>query len=282
MGALTDRQRALLGEWLGAWTTVADHSWPLQDTTVLRVRNADSDHIVKARSPAGIASEIDAYLNVLSKLSIPAPRLEFHRADAGILVTGYLPGDVVEGTAAEWEPETYRQAGALLCALQVPGELSAGYFGQATVLVRRRLADAEGLVPAAQLAELDRSVGRLRESPVRMYFTHGDYQPRNWLTHEGEVRLIDFGRAGQRPWVSDLVRLRNQQFVGHPELEDAFFAGLGQPLSAIGAADAAALTLETIKQGVSTVVWANKIGDADFTEHGRGMISRFLDGAVSG
>ena len=31
------------------------------------------------------------------------------------------------------------------------------------------------------------------------------------------MSLIDFGRGAQRPWVSDLVRLRNQQFVGHPE-----------------------------------------------------------------
>jgi hypothetical protein len=279
---LTDRQRALLGEWLGAWETVADHTWPLQDTTVLRVRNADGDHIVKARSPEGIVPEIDAHLSVLSTLSIPAPRLEHHHADAGLLVTAYLPGDVVEGTAAEWAPDTYRQAGALLSAMQVPGELSAGYFGATTDRVRRQLADAAGLVPAAQLAELARRVFLLRDQPVRMYFTHGDYQPRNWITHEGEVRLIDFGRGGQRPWVSDLVRLRNQQFVGHPEFEDAFFAGLGLPLSAIAEADAAAFTLESVKQAVSTVVWANKIGAADFADHGRVMITRFLDGGVSG
>src|ERR1700678_1617537 len=130
MGDLTSRQRALLDEWLGAWETVADHSWPLQDTTVLRVRNAVGDHIVKARTPDGIAAEIDAHLTVLSGLSIPAPRLEYHWADAGILVTGYLPGEVVEGTAAEWEPETYRQAGALLSAIQLPGEMSAGYAAQ--------------------------------------------------------------------------------------------------------------------------------------------------------
>jgi hypothetical protein len=280
VGDLTDRQRALLGEWLGAWETIADHTWQLQDTAVLRVRNAGGDHIVKARSPEGIAAEINAHLTVLSTLSIPAPRLEHHRADAGLLVTAYLPGDIVEGTAAEWAPDTYRQAGALLSVMQVPGELSAGYFGATTDLVGRRLADATGLVPAAQLAELARRVGRLRECPVRMYFTHGDYQPRNWLTHAGEVRLIDFGRGGQRPWVSDLVRLRNQQFVGHPELEDAFFAGLGLPLSAIGEADAAALTLESVRQAVSTVVWASKTGDADFAGRGRVMISRFLDGGV--
>jgi tRNA A-37 threonylcarbamoyl transferase component Bud32 len=281
MGDLTSRQRALLDEWLGAWETVADHSWPLQDTTVLRVRNAAGDHIVKARTPAGIAAEIDAHLTVLSRLSIPAPRLEYHRADAGILVTGYLPGAVVEGTAAEWEPGTYRQAGVLLAAIQLPGQVSTDYAAQTLGTIRRRLAEAEGLVPAAQLAELGRRVSLLREHPVRMHFTHGDYQPRNWLIHEGTVGLIDFGRGGRRPWVSDLVRLRSQQFVGHPELEAAFLAGLGRPLADIGEADATALALETIRQAVGTVVWAHQIGDADFTEHGRRMIRRLLDGAVS-
>jgi tRNA A-37 threonylcarbamoyl transferase component Bud32 len=279
---LTDRQRALLGDWLGAWEAVADHTWPLQDTTVLRVRNAAGDHTVKARTPAGIADEIDAHLSVLRTLSIPVPRLEHHRADAGLLVTAWLPGDIVEGTAAEWAPDTYRQAGALLSAVQVPGELSADWFGATMSHVRRVLASAESLVPAAQLAELGRRADLLRDHPVRLHFTHGDYQPRNWLTCQGEVRLIDFGRGGQRPWVSDLVRLRNQQFVGRPELADAFFAGLGLPLSALGEADAAALTLETIEQSVGTVVWATKIGAADFADHGRGMITRFLDEPVFG
>ena len=143
------------------------------------MRNADGDHIVKARSPDGIAPEIHAYLNVLSSLAIPAPRLEHHSADAGLLVTSYLSGDVVEGTAAEWEPGTYRQAGTLLAVLQVPGEMSADYFGRKLGKIRQRLTEADGLVPAGQLAELARRVGLLRDRTVRMDFTHGDYQPRN-------------------------------------------------------------------------------------------------------
>jgi hypothetical protein len=86
------------------------------------VRNADGDHIVKARSPDGIVPEIHAYLNVLSSLAIPAPRLEHHSADAGLLVTSYLSGD----------------------------------FGRKLGEVRQRLAEADGLLPAGQLAELAR------------------------------------------------------------------------------------------------------------------------------
>ncbi|ABG98884.1 hypothetical protein RHA1_ro07120 [Rhodococcus jostii RHA1] len=59
---LTDAQSALLDRWFGQWQVLADHSWPLQDTTVLRVRKADNDFIVKAsRSSHHIGREIAAH-----------------------------------------------------------------------------------------------------------------------------------------------------------------------------------------------------------------------------
>lgn len=281
MANLTAGQLALLGEWLGTWETDEDYSWPLQVSTVLRVRNADGDHIVKASAPAAIVAEIDAHRNVLGALSIPVPRLEHYCAVAGLLVTSYLPGTLTEGTAAEWDPETYRQAGALLAVIQVPGEICVDYVDRTRGKIRQRLADADGLVPAAQLTELSRRSALPRDHPVRMHFTHGDYQPRNWLSHDGTVGLIDFGQSAQRPWVRDLVRLRNQQFVRHPELECAFYEGLGRQASEISESDAAALTLATIAQSLGTVVWAHQMGQTDFLEHGRTMIERFLDTSVS-
>jgi hypothetical protein len=91
------------------------------------------------------------------------------------------------------------------------------------------------------------------------------------LLHDGEVRLIDFGRTQWRPWTSDVVRLKHQQFVVHPELEAALKAGLDRELDS---ADEAALRLEEIQQAVSTVAWAHGLGDPVFEEHGRRMISR--------
>ena len=91
-----------------------------------------------------------------------------------------------------------------------------------------RIAEAEGLIPEAQLAALRERTGRLTPRPVRLHVTHGDYQPRNWGIDDGQVAVIDFERGQDRSWVSDLVRIQNQQFASHPERERAFMAGLGR------------------------------------------------------
>lgn len=46
---------------------------------------------------------------------------------------------------------------------------------------------------------------------------HGDWQPQNWLMHEGELRVIDFGRFAWRAAETDLVRLTTQQWQGRPD-----------------------------------------------------------------
>ena len=51
-----------------------------------------------------------------------APSLLFGNDGAKILVTRYLPGELVEGTAAQHDPQTFRQAGSLLAAFH--GQLS--------------------------------------------------------------------------------------------------------------------------------------------------------------
>jgi aminoglycoside/choline kinase family phosphotransferase len=283
-GGLSDRQCHLLTQWLGRWEVVADLSWPLQDTVVVQVRSYpdtqpgnqadDADHIVKASLTSHhIGREIRAHQDFLSHLNLPAPRLEHADLDAGILVTTHVPGDIVQGATAERDPETYRQAGQILRRLQVPGEWSDRYVARLVASSRSRAQEAAGLVPAAQLVAVEDRLRGVHERPVRLHLTHGDYHPRNWLVHEGSVAVIDFGRAAQRSWVSDLVRLRTQQFVGHPELEEAFMAGLGRALTTD---DADLLALETIHEALGTVTWSHRIGDADFEDHGRAVIARCL------
>jgi tRNA A-37 threonylcarbamoyl transferase component Bud32 len=232
MPDLTTSQRALLDDWLGEWAILEEHSWPLQDTTVLRVRDrSGADHIVRASTTSHhIAREIDSHVSVLAGLDLPIPAMEHFSREAGILVCTYLDGSLVLGSPAEENADIYRQAGALLTRLQVPGAVSEAYVPAMVAGVRSRIAEASGLVPKAQLAALEVRLGRFRSRAVRLHFTHGDYGPRNWLVRDGAVSVIDFGRGAQRSWVSDLVRLQNQQFVGRPHLEAAFWAGLGRTL----------------------------------------------------
>lgn len=268
---ISAEQRVRLDEWLGHWEVLADHSWPLQDTKVLHVRSTGGEHIAKMST--GLRHEIDACRRALALLPDRVPRLEHHDAGAGILVTSYLPGELVEGTPAEADLDVYRQAGELLARLQAPASVSGTYAGQALAAVSRRIAEAAGLVPEAQLAALRERAARFKPQPVHLYFTHGDYQPRNWIIDNGRVGVIDFGRGQDRSWVSDLVRLQNQQFTGHPERERAFMAGLGRTVES---GDAELLAIESMRQGLGTIVWAHGIGDRDFEEQGRTMITRLL------
>ncbi len=274
MSDLTNAQRSLLDEWLGDWTVATDYSWPLQDTHVLRVWAGGRSYIVKAsRTSHHIAREIAAHEQFLGWFKVWVPCLVHASTVERILVTEYIPGELVEGTDAEWDPDTYRQAGARLNELLVPGSVSDAYLERLIESSRRSIAAAHSLVGADQLVEIEGRLSSVSPRPVTMSFTHGDYQPRNWLMEGGQLRVIDFGRAAQRHWTSELVRLHSQQFVGHEVLQRSFFAGLGRPLTP---EDAEVFYLERIQQAVGTVVWANGINDANFEEHGRQMIRKIL------
>ena len=273
--ALSNAHRALLDSWFASWEALADHSWPLQDTTVLRVRADGGDFIVKAsRTSHHIDREIAAHRSFLSSSTAAVPRLVHADVEAKILVATYLPGELVEGTAAEWITSTYRKAGQVLDALLVPGEVSPDYVGNLRDRGLRSITDAGGLVTAGHLDELRKRLTNIASRPVRLSFTHGDYHPRNWLLHDGDLAVIDFGRADQRHWTSDLVRLQAQQFAARPDLAAAFTTALGRE---IGEGDLEILDLEWMYQAITTVVWAHGIGDGPFEEHGRRMIARIVN-----
>jgi hypothetical protein len=50
-------------------------------------------------------------------------------------------------------------------------------------------------------------------------------------------------------------------------------AGLGRTVQG---EDAELLAIESLRQGLGTVIWAHGTGDRDFEEHGRTMITRLL------
>ncbi len=280
---LSSRQRELLREWVGKWRLVADLSWPLQDTVVLSIAAAGDDLVVKAStSSVHIRREIWAHEGHLKNMGGVVPRLLRADADAGILVTRYLPGDLVLGTAEAISATTYRQAGELLARFMVGMGDSGDYMPQQIEKARGLVEGAAGLAPVSQLRRARRDLDEMLPVTVPLVLTHGDYQPRNWLRGaNGELLLIDFGRAAPRHWTSELPRLESRAFDDRT-LRDAFFGGLGfEPAPE----DAAVHHLERLGMAVGTVVWAHEIGDFEFEEEGRRMLERALDesaGSVSG
>ena len=274
---LSSRQQELLDHWLPNAAVEHDHSWGLVGTTVLELRLPDgASYIVKAGDADDhhIARELAAHRQWLAPWVSAgrAPELVHGDRDAKLLVTKYLPGRVVEGTDHEWELDTYLQAGELLARLH--GQLTALDDGE---FERRQKGETltwlarPHRIAADAVAVLTDEVERWPTQPSRLVPTHGDWQPRNWLIHDGHVGVIDFGRADLRPAYTDFGRLAVQQFRTQPALAGAFLHGYGADPREPGAW----LRLR-IREAVGTAAWAFKVGDEPFERQGHRMIAEVL------
>jgi antitoxin (DNA-binding transcriptional repressor) of toxin-antitoxin stability system len=275
-GALDARQRALVEAWLPGAEVEADLGWGLVATTVLRVRAAGGGLcVVKAGGPSDhhIAREIRAHLSWLGPWvrSGRAPTLLHHDADARVLVTRWLPGRLVLDDPAAGDPEVYAQAGRLLAQLHaVEARPDDGYEARENARMRRWLASAHRIAPA-DATRLSAMVDGWPEPPATLVPTHGDWQPRNWLVHEGEVRAIDLGRADLRPAGTDLARLAARDFRRDPALEAAFLDGYGGDPR-----DPRAGARTRVREAVATAAWAHQVGDEAFEREGLALVAEVL------
>ncbi|OZM71185.1 aminoglycoside phosphotransferase [Amycolatopsis antarctica] len=269
---LSTRQRDLLDGWLPGAKIVRDHSWGLVGTTVLELVHHGRRYIVKAGDEQDhhLARESRAHRDWLAPWTSRgrAPVLEYADEEAKLLVTRHLPGELVQGRDEERDPEIYRQAGELLAVLH----------GQSSVEDERFEAEARDKAlswlarPHRITPEVVRRLRAEMESwpapVVTLVPTHGDWQPRNWLVHEGVVAVIDFGRAAPRPALTDLARLAAQQFRNGPALEAAFLDGYGHDPR-----ESAAWRRNRFREAVATAVWAHQVGDERFERQGHRMIA---------
>ncbi len=268
-------QQALVHEWLPEAEFVADLSWELMGTAVLHLRTPHGDWIVKAGDATNhhIGRERKAHLDFTGPWVAQerAARMFAFDLDANMLLLDFLPGDLVQNHPAEADPDTYRQAGAML----------AEFHGQAS----RRDDDYEARMTQKALASLEsphriapETVTRLRKllldakpETVTLVPTHGDWHPRNWLIENGIVRAIDFGRFDWRPALTDFSRLAVRQFAANPILEAAFLDGYGSDARTPGL-----WRILQIREAIGTAVWAYQVGDERFEREGHRMIEVVL------
>jgi thiamine kinase-like enzyme len=191
---LSEPQRALLDAWLPGAVLLRDHSWELRHRQVLEVLHEGIRYAVKAGGEGDhhMAREIRAHREWLGPWVSRgrAPEMVHADLDALVLVARWLPGRLVETSAA---------------AQDSPHRIDPA--------VEARLRD--------EIASWDLDVSTV------LVPTHGDWQPRNWLIREGVVSVIDLGRADLRTPMSDLTRLAAQDFRRDPALEAAFLDGYG-------------------------------------------------------
>ncbi|WP_426765733.1 phosphotransferase [Pseudarthrobacter sp. 1G09] len=275
-GLLRAEQSALVASWLRSPELLADLSWALADTKVLRVQGPDGQSIIKAGGPDNhhLGRELAAhraYTRPLVECG-RAGRLLHADSGANVLVMEYLEGHLVEGTSAEQEPGTYAQAGELLRLFHnQERRIDGRYELQATAKSLAWLDRAHRIDPAVEREARGR-LAEYRPEPVTVVPTHGDWQPRNWLIHSGEVRVIDFGRFDFRPAATDLCRLAVQQWRQQPALEQAFLDGYGtDPRYHV------VWRIDLLREAIGTAVWAHIVGDDAFEHQGHRMLREALE-----
>lgn len=267
-------QRAQVDAWFPGATLVDDHSWGLVDRAVLQLHHEGRDVVVKAGGPEDhhMDREIWAHSEVVGPLAARAlaPRVLHADAPLRMLATEFLPGVLVEGTPAEDDPDTYRQAGRALALLHGQGSRPGEDYEER--------ADARALAWLDQGHRIaDDHVDLLRAElacpvpPRPLVPTHGDWQPRNWLVDGGRLSVIDFGRGDWRPAATDLTRLDSQQLRGRPDLEQAFLDGYGADPR-----DPSTWRRDRLREAVGTAVWAHLVGDELFEAQGHRMIADVL------
>ncbi|MCZ7423170.1 MULTISPECIES: aminoglycoside phosphotransferase family protein [unclassified Micromonospora] len=275
LGKLTRQQQTLLARWLPGASVEADHSWGLVATTVLEVTCAGARFIVKASAgdDHGIRRELDAHANWLRPWTDGgrAPILVHGDADAKLLVTRYLPGRLVLGSEHADDPRLYRQAGELLALLHAQlvvtdDDHERRENEKALAWLRR-----PHRIAAPTVRRLRAEITSWPTPSASLVPTHGDWQPRNWLVHDGVLGVIDFGRAALRPAYTDFGRLAAREFRGDPRLEAAFLDGYGPDPR-----EPHAWHRTRIREAIGTAAWAYRVGDEAFEAQGHRMIAEAL------
>jgi hypothetical protein len=272
---LSARQQSLLDRWLPGANVEKNHSWGLVETTVLEVTCAGSRFIVKAGGERDhhIAREVHAYRHWLAPWTSigRAPALEHADTDAKLLVTRYLPGQLVLGSGHDGQPGVYRQAGELLILFHSQATVTdQGYEKRENDKALAWLSGPHTIAPST-VAQLREQIEAWPTPPAALTPTHGDWQPRNWLVHDGVVSVIDLGRAAMRPPMTDFARLAAQEFRRDPRLEAAFLDGYG-----IDPREKDAWHRTIVREAVGTAAWAHQVGDEAFEAQGHRMIAEAL------
>jgi len=275
LGNLSPQQQALVHQWLPSATVERNHSWGLVATTVLEIAHAGSRFIVKAggRDDQNIQRELHAHLNWLDPWTRRgrAPTLVHSSADAKLLVTRYLPGELVLGSEHADEPSTYRQAGELLSLLHAQTVVTDDDYERRENDKSLAWLSQPHRIAATTVERLQTELAVWPTPPATLVPTHGDWQPRNWLIHDDVVSIIDFGRAAMRPAFTDFARLAVQDFRRDPRIETAFLDGYGTDPR-----ETAAWHRTQVREAIGTAAWAYRVGNEPFEAQGHRMIADAL------
>jgi len=278
---------------LGSLEVVSDHSQPRPGglSATRRLRTASGYCYVKThRGRSYWESEVHAYGQWASAFGGFAPRLLAVRDEEPLaLIVSEQPGKPLAEAelSASQQRAVWRAAGGALAALH---DLAVGeYFGPcrrdgtpagtAVYDARQHVSThlEEPLQRGVRAGYLsDEEVGVVRaarglvasfeaERPVPC---HRDYCPDNWLvTGDGVwTGVVDFEFARWDVRVSDFTRYPDWDWIGRPDLVEAFFGGYGRSLTP---EQQQQRLVAHVQYALTAVVWGSDNSYHGFAEEGR-------------
>jgi hypothetical protein len=269
---------------LGPVTLACDRSWRLGDNRVVEVSDRRGrSWIAKAvRHQEGYDRELRALRRWTPALGPGGPALLAADDERRLLIMASRPGRLAEETGAEYDPAVHEQAGRLTRRLHdaEPPVLDADIAASTARRLERWIARGSHLLSEEDIGFSREQVRPLATiGPLPTVPCHLDNQPRNWLVDgAGTVSLIDFEMCKQDVWIKDVRRLYVQQWVGRPDLRDAFYVGYGRTPTA---ADLALLRCYVAYSALSTIVWASEHSDPGFEEKGRRTLAELRAGTLT-
>ncbi|TDC96449.1 hypothetical protein E1292_38390 [Nonomuraea deserti] len=262
-----------VGRVLGVSHVEREVSWEHGATCVLRVRDRAGRtwYAKRHRRKDGYARETFAYRHWVPVLGGHAPRLRACDDELQALVLSAVPGTHAQDVGAEG----HHQAGVLLRRFHeaAPPEPCEGFAAARRARLEHWVPRCAGVI---ERGELDFVRSRVREldglpRPARVP-CHLDYTPRNWLTGEGRLHVVDFEWAATEVWINDLARLSFGVWRERPWLGEAFLDGYGRrPTADELALQASCYALTAMWM----MIWAREHGEAAFEAGLRDQL-RFL------
>jgi Phosphotransferase enzyme family len=273
---------------LGACELQADCSWGHRLSSVLRIRDASGAiwYLKHHADQARYRAEVAAYREWVPALQDAAPRLRAFDDSLQAVILSAAPGDPAPwpatatsgpGTDRRAERDLHRGAGNVLRRLH-DARPALPWPDFAAVKIRQFDRLRPAAAPLLRRCELDRAGEEVAAldgmpAPVRVP-CHHDYTPRNWLVHDGAVRVIDFEWSGPDARVADFARLHLGIWDARPDLREAFLAGYGQDLSS---ADRRILHGCAVLTGVWLLIKAHNTRQPSFEDASRAALLRIIE-----
>jgi aminoglycoside phosphotransferase (APT) family kinase protein len=278
---------------LGPFEVAADatRAHPGERTGSCRIRTQTGDCYVKMQRDRSFwEGEVHAYERWAQAFGEAAPRLLAVREEEPLaVVISALPGRVLEGRQLPLAQEraAWRAAGQALVALHDlavgecfgpvhrDGRCAGAPIREAEEFVLAYLEEWEARGLAADCLSADeRATLRAARTLVPAFAgerprpCHRDYCPANWLINDEEAwsGVIDFEFSQWDVRATDFSRYANWEWLGRPDLIEAFFEGYGR---AFTPAEEQQRLLAHTQYALSAIVWGHETGYLGFAREGR-------------